>query len=476
VYLKHEKKQGVFMKFTKLSLAALVAMGLASSASAVENVKVSGQLKLWYQTSETNKGDYTAEQASLDTFSDSKNDGLFKKEGGTGDLYAELKASGDLTKKVGFGITFGMLTSAGLEKNLVNNVASGAAGSGVAGSSGTDGVDKNPYWLSEAYFTYKAGKTIVKVGRQTLDTPLAYTETWNAAPNTFEAAVLVNQDIKDTTLVGALVSRGNGTTDILGGPNGQTIVGNGSFYSFGTALTHNGVGSNGIHDQAQGAWALGAVTTLIPMTTAQVWFYNIEGSAQAEWLQADVKLPFGLSFGAQFANLEAVGSVKTAIAAQAVNNDYKTTMYAAQVGYSIVGVDLAAAYSNVSAGTLGVYNYATGGYDSKLYTASVIVNGSEPDVSAIKLSAGTKLGAFDLSASYASYDYKKNEHGYVDRSHPVAGVAGSTEGTYKPQEINLSVGTKIDEVNLTAAYVNVKDYEAGKRDLQAIRVIAAINF
>ena len=38
------------MKFTKLSLAAMIAMGVASSAFAVENVKVDGQIKLWYQT------------------------------------------------------------------------------------------------------------------------------------------------------------------------------------------------------------------------------------------------------------------------------------------------------------------------------------------------------------------------------------------------------------------------------------------
>lgn len=40
------------MKFTKLSLAAMIAMGVASSAFAVENVKVDGQIKLWYQTAD----------------------------------------------------------------------------------------------------------------------------------------------------------------------------------------------------------------------------------------------------------------------------------------------------------------------------------------------------------------------------------------------------------------------------------------
>ncbi|HOI84300.1 MAG TPA: major outer membrane protein, partial [Campylobacterales bacterium] len=162
------------MKFTKLSLAALVAMGIASSASAVENVKVDGQIKLWYQTTDTTKGSLAAD---TDT---TKNDGLFKQKGATGDLVAKLRATGDLTKKVGFGTTFYAMTSGGLENNLV--AAETSQGT-------TAGTEKNPYWLGEAYFTYKAGKTIAKIGRQELDTPLAFTETWNAAPNTFEAFV-----------------------------------------------------------------------------------------------------------------------------------------------------------------------------------------------------------------------------------------------------------------------------------------------
>ena len=56
------------------------------------------------------------------------------------------------------------------------------------------------------------------------------------------------------------------------------------------------------------------------MTTAQAWFYNIEGSAQAYWLQADAKLPMNVGVGAQYAYLAAVGSIKEAISASA-NND-----------------------------------------------------------------------------------------------------------------------------------------------------------
>ncbi len=438
------------MKFTKLSLAAIAAVGFASSAFAIENVKVDGDITLWYQTSDTTKGNLAASATA-------EADGLFKKDGARGDLAVKLRATGDLTKKVGFGVTFYGMTTSGLENNLVADVAAGSAA-----NANTNGTTQNPYWLGEAYFTYKAGKTIAKIGRQELDTPLAFSEKWNVVPNTFEAAVLLNNDIKDTTLVGAYVARGNGTTDILA-VNDKTVTSGATFSTFGTAT-----GSTDGATQ-QGAFALGAVNASIKDVTLQAWYYNIVGSAKAVWLQADAKLPFGLSLGAQGANLEADGVVKTAIANDA-NNDYKTTMYAAQVGYNIASVvDLSLAYSNVSAGTLGVANYGTGGYDSKLYTASVWMNGSEADVSALKFGVGAKLGAFDLTASYAAYDYKKNEKGYINNR-------TAADATFKPNELNIVASTKVDDDNLTLAYVNVKDFNSDKQDLQAIRAIASIKF
>ena len=70
------------MKFTKLSLAALAAMAFAGSAFAVENVKVDGQIKLWYQTADVSG---TAQPK------------LFEKAASVGDLGFYVGAAGDLT-------------------------------------------------------------------------------------------------------------------------------------------------------------------------------------------------------------------------------------------------------------------------------------------------------------------------------------------------------------------------------------------
>ncbi len=64
-------------------------------------------------------------------------------------------------------------------------------------------------WIGEAYLTYGIGNTSIKAGRQTLPkslSPFAYSENWNVFENTFDALLIVNTDISNTTLVGAWVA------------------------------------------------------------------------------------------------------------------------------------------------------------------------------------------------------------------------------------------------------------------------------
>ena len=58
--------------------------------------------------------------------------------------------------------------------------------------------------FTQAYLTYGIGNTSIKVGRQNLPkalSPFAFSEGWNVFKNSFEAALVVNTDIPDTTLV-----------------------------------------------------------------------------------------------------------------------------------------------------------------------------------------------------------------------------------------------------------------------------------
>jgi hypothetical protein len=62
---------------------------------------------------------------------------------------------------------------------------------------GTEGAMGN---FAEAYLEYKNGKTNVKVGRQGIDSMMLATNDTKMIPNTFEAAVVTNKDIPDTTI------------------------------------------------------------------------------------------------------------------------------------------------------------------------------------------------------------------------------------------------------------------------------------
>lgn len=433
------------MKAVKLSLAAAL---VASSAFAVENVKVDGQVKLWYQTTDQSGTGATA------------NDGLFKKTGASGDLFAKVKVSGDLTKKAGFGFAMYALTASGLENNLVTTEAASTNPTGV-------GANSNPYWLGEAYFNYKAGNSVVQIGRQTLDTPLAYTETWNVAPNTFEAMVVLNNDLPKTTLVGAFVSRGNGTNATSGilNTNGGTVSTDATFNTLGTTVAGS----------PQGAYAVGAVTTAVDNVTAQGWYYDIADAAKAYWLQADAKLPMNVGLGVQYANLEAAGAVKTAISA----TDYRTAAYAVQLSTEVAGVNLAAAYSDVSKGTLAAANVATGGKKSKLYTASILSDGTiaaQPDVKSYKVSASTKVAGLALGASYSGHEVGDNANGYSITGYSIVTANRPAAGkTYDVTEMDLSVSTKVDDINLAVYYVK-QENKNNALDTQAVRVIASIDF
>ncbi len=54
--------------------------------------------------------------------------------------------------------------------------------------------------LGEAYLKAALGKTTLKLGRQEIETPFAQADDIGMVPNTFEAYVLENKDLPDTTL------------------------------------------------------------------------------------------------------------------------------------------------------------------------------------------------------------------------------------------------------------------------------------
>lgn len=322
------------MKLAKLSLAAAMLIG----ASAYAEVTTSGNAQLFYGTVDAGTAD------------------LFDKSGAYGNASASVDVEYKAEKAtVNVGMTY--VTTMGLENTLVSGIWTG-------------GTLKDQIWIDEAKLTFTPiEKTALVLGRQYLDTPLAFSETWNIASNSMDAAVVVDSHVPKTTLIGAWVGRGNGASGFMVVDNTADLNLGGNYNTYGSAVL-NAAGLNGTLS-GKGAYAFGAVTTAIPMTTVQAWYYDVESIATAYWVQADFAMDMGLSLGAQYANVNPSDLVDAAAGASLED----TKGFAVKAGFDVkdLGLSLSAAYSSVDKANspVQIANTATGamgGAQSKLYT------------------------------------------------------------------------------------------------------------
>lgn len=296
-------------------MSLVAAMLIGASAFAIDNVKVDGDAKLFYSTAGNDN--------------DVPGGGLFDKKTSMGQAALGLGITADLTKGISAGAHLTALSTLGLEGQLVNGVWEG-----------TNGVDDS-FWFDEAWVAGTVGNTTGKVGRMTLDTPLVFTETWSIAYNTFEAAVLLNSDLPDTTLVAAYV----------GGSNGGDVANRAVIAPF------NANGTTNFDQFYNGAYAFGAINNSFKPLTAQAWYYDATSVLTAYWLQADLNID-GIVGGLQYT-------------AQEVSDADSQAAYAVKLGYEADAFTVSAAYSSVDDEANGLplvgANLAASG-QSKLYT------------------------------------------------------------------------------------------------------------
>ena len=337
------------MKLTKISLVAALLIG--SSAFAIDNVKVSGDAKLFYST-------------------DDSGDGFFEKDKAMGQASLGLGLSADLDKNVKANVHLTALSTLGLEGQLVNNVWETTNGT-------TDS-----YWFDQAYLSAKVEKTTLNVGRMMLDTPLVYSETWSVAANSFEAAVLINSDLPDTTIVAAYVGASNGANEKGAG---------------GVIAPFNANGTSNFSQFYQGAYAVGLINNSFKPLKAQAWYYNASHVATAYWIEGDLELN-GILAGAQYTSTDLEGQDAGTAGALMVGYDLKDVA-TFKVAYSKVSSDNAAA-SNLS-----------GSGSSKLYTAgwwTTLVNGIDTTAYSASVESSIKniadLGLYVTKAEQGSND------------------------------------------------------------------------
>lgn len=358
------------MKSIKMSLAAALLVG--TSAFAIENTEISGDAKLFYSTDD-------AQHVTAAGVKDS----MLDQDTSMGEASLNITLSTDLTEKVKGSATFNAISTLGLYNNLVS-------------ATWTGGIQNN-YFFSEAWLATTEGKTTAKVGRMLLDTPLVFSETWSVVPNSFEGAVVLNQDLPGTTLVAAYVGQHNSAATVAGMGNKTMDI------DVDGDTVGDDARSNIFESFYNGAYAFGAVNNSVEMLTAQAWYYSAHDAVKSYWLQADVEME-GLSLGVQFTENDydkvLLGSAQdSSNDAFAVKLGYEMKdTFSASVAYSQTGKDKT---NGMGAGA----NLSTLA-QSKLYTEAWWYYGkiTQNDTTAYNVTitapvAGLDLGLYVTSAS-----------------------------------------------------------------------------
>jgi len=421
------------MKFTKLSLVAALAVSAAFAGGDIEPVaapvvetspwEFSGDAKLYY--SSTNVEDGVS---------------LFDQEGAAGQaaLNLDLSYTFASTWKLNMGLTG--LATLGLDDSVVSGVwLYAGAGSDASGSQFTSVGDA--LWIDTFNITGTAfdGKATFILGRTELDTPLAFSETWSIANNTFDAAVAMVKPIEELTLVAGYIYDGNGNADRLG-----------TFARESAGFT----GSTGYFPIAgieEGAWTVAAIGTISDITL-QAWYYDVINVAQAVWAQADADFS-GFTVGGQYAWMTGDSTLTDAL------GDFDdSSAFAGKLGYKMDAFNVWAAYSSVDdKGFLDISNTATmlsgagwGGAglhpmsgQSKLYTEAWWNYGfvGNPGSDSFALSASYNVGdlsIFNGIELLGQYTSVSNDASALD---------------YNLDEFTALIGTKAYGLDVQIAYI-----------------------
>jgi hypothetical protein len=410
------------MKKIILSVAA-AAMALTTTAAALEDIKVNGQAKLWYETNNQQQNDLFSgkmKAPGTDNNASTSADGF----GTSGEVVFKLAVTGK-QGNVGFGATFYQTSTMGLENNVV--VGARTQSNGVTAGSGE-------LYTGEMYITVPTvASTTLKIGKQELQTPFAFTEKWNATPNTFNAAVAINKSIENLTLVAAYVGQG-GTNTTTWMTNGEVIN---SFY--------------------EGAYAAVAHYKTNDFDT-NVYLYDVTAVADAYWVDASTTLS-GVKVAGIIAGMNPKGKM-------AARDD--TRGYAISASTDVSGINLMGAYSvvnDVDVGKTGLplANTATGFKKSMLPTEGVYTDGlyvAQADSNAFKLKASGKIADIGVALQY------------IDNSN-------KTTKSLETQEIDLILSKKLGDVNMKAILMDRSfDDATTDKDLgaQHVRIIASVDF
>ena len=415
------------MKLTKLSLIAAMAVSAAVAGGDIAPVEpapvvvetfpqwdFSGQAVLYYQTADG----FGAKD-------------LFSQESGRANAGLQLNAIGKFDHGLSVGAQLTGLGTLGLQNSVVSNIMQSADGNLNGGA------------VTQLWGAWANDSTTVKLGRQELPkslSPFAWSESWNVFKNTYEAALLVNTSISNTTLVGAWVSGANQNGVGAWDGNGNWLLNTGSNLN-----EFNDVnGDDGIFMATVQNKSIDGLTVTGSFYYAANLVDNIFDKA-AEMAGE----PYGPHTGnattilwgdASYANSNlpvTFGVQGGTIASDDFESD--TTAWGAKIGGHISMFSLLAAYSSVDDGDTGVFN--VGGVKTPLYTQMILnQNFIRSNADTVLLKGVAKALGGKFIAQYGMTTM--NDRGIL--------------GDVDYNEFDLIYKTKVwnDDITLLAAYVN----------------------
>ena len=317
--------------------------------------KFSGQGVVYYQT---------------DDDWDSNSRSFFDQESSLANVGLQLTATNDnLIGGIGLGVQLNGLGALGLDEDVVNGVMQSANG------------DLNGGYVSQLYLTYGIGNTSLKIGRQELPkalSPFAYSEDWNVFKNTFNAALIVNTDIPNTTLVGAWVRDAN----------------------------HNHYGSNmGDFNKLNGndgVWMLTAQNKSIENLILTGSFYYANDYANIIWVDAGYDAGI-INIGLQGGSIMPDASIYD-----------NTVVFGAKIESKFNIINASLAFSHINDGDTRMLNF--GGSTSVLYTDMIADQSSNYRINNNKyvIRADADILGGNLEGAYGYIDFKNSNPAFKE--------------------------------------------------------------
>ena len=375
----------------------------------------------------------------------------------------DLQGTGDLFSG---GSTAGAL---GLQLRATNADIFAGIGFGAEVSSIQDGESANyssshfgmqdGSALTQAYLTYGLDNidTSVKIGRQTLPkslSPFAFSEGWNVFQNTFDAALVVNSSLPDTTLVYAYVAGSNGS--VTGPAAGLPAHAFQTGHTYSDLADFSDINNDGVH------MVTAQNKSIENLTLTGTWYYAQDMAGAGN----DINILWGdAAYNAEMFTVAVQGGQ---ISPDGLDD---TTAFGAKIAGNLGMFDLSAAYSSVDDGFVRVANLGTN-VKTPLYTQSILDQDViAKDADTFKIAAGMKALGGKFGLAYINADLGVAALPSV--MFPNAGTG--TTGTY--QEIDFTYKTKIGEnTTLFAAYVNQDDDRVANDNQDFIRFWARYNF